>query len=621
MKKFLLSFLTLLMFQTLWAQTLTTTTFDFKSDPAMQTYTWSPKAYSSNGGSYSDNTVTNGNVTLEFVKSGSFGVLLQLDGNGKLAGMASSYNSLIVVSVPSGSTLQSIQFYGSGAMGFPNGEPGDLDSEFEGLMYWLADEKTPTNSVVFYAGAGTISYALIAKVIVTYTKPSTPLTFVSTSPSNGQTVNTFSSIQFNFNTKISSKLKNDGVTLQYPDGTKKTLSLGSTGNYSMVASLSGTALGKDGKTGDDGEYIVNVAAGSFQNSDGSQNQAYSTKFNVYAKRDILSYKNYPITSGAQLDVIKVIFNEQIKVDASKNPTVKLNGSTKGPLTLSVDPDDVTQKTVLMTAEAPFVELGDYTIEVPVGAIHTTFYGSSTEAENDRWNSAFTLSYNVYREESQAMQEARALLQKSGIGFPATTSAAYVNLKAAVEAVDGGGSEDGLGDLIAAYKAETDVTLPTSGSYYKVAKDNSYYAYSNGTLSTTTSPSGAYSFLVTKNGDGTYTLSTTEATGKPSKYLVAGAISETAANLTLAKGSQLGTLSISDFTGDYTFTDGSKPSTPVDPSSTVTPSFSFQSPYIVNAGDELLLVVSYSVDGISELVLLALSVLTLVEPISVEDKSE
>jgi hypothetical protein len=105
----------------------------------------------------------------------------------------------------------------------------------------------------------------------------------------------------------------------------------------------------------------------------------------------------------------------------------------------------------------------------------------------------------------------------------------------------------------------------------------------------TSSSKAYSFLATKSGDN-YTLTTTEAVSASPKYLAAGALSETAANLTLSKGSKLGTLAISGFTGDYTFTVGSKPATSVDPSTTITPDIHLQSKLVQNAGDELILLV-------------------------------
>ncbi len=583
MKKILLFIVTLFTVQVCLSETLTST-FVFNDMSKMQTYSWSPKALDTQKTQgYTGNTITNGEVSLFLgTQSGynSHGFTLDFDSEAiNPVGLTGFLHALYVISVPTGYTLNSIRFTGSGMLTQDLSTSGS--SSISGtLLTWSADGAN-VNTASFYAGGASTSTAMVRTIIVEYTKPSTPLTFSSASPTNGATVESFSSLKLYFNSTLQSVLKSDGVTISGGSLTNQKMTIGTPSSYNVTVSLPSSIT-----TLDDGEYTISVAAGTFQNNEGSQNAAFTTKVKVYAKRDILTYKSYTPTTGAQLDAIKVVYNDIIKVDASQNPVVKLNGTAKASLTLSVDPEDATSKTVLLQTDAPLTELGDYTIEVPAKAIHNDFYGTSNADALDRWNAAFTLNYTVDRPQTETMIAARAML-KTGIGYPAATSEAYLNLK---QAVDNDTDDATLTPLMEAFQAVTNVTLPTSGSYYKISKGSTYFAYSNGALSTTSSASSAYSFLATKNGDGTYTLTTTEATGKPSKYLASAAISETATNLTLAKGSKLGELSISGFTGDYTFTAGSKPATPVDPSTSISPDFFFQNKVIQNAGDALILVV-------------------------------
>ena len=583
MKKFLLFIVTLFSVQLCFSETLTST-FVFDNMTTMSTYSWSPKALNTTRtDSYTYNTITNGEVSLYLGKRANMnthGTTLDFDNNAEYPiGLTGMMNATFVISVPSGYKLNSIQFTGVGLLSQETTTVGT--SSLSGyLLAWNADGNT-TNTATFYAGGASSTTAIVKKITVSYTKPSTPLTCSSVSPTNGSTVESFNSLTLYFNSTIKSVLKTDGVTISGPNVTNQKLTIGTPSSYSVKASLPSSITKLD-----DGEYTVSVAAGTFNNNEGSTNQAFTTKFNVYAKRDVLTYKSYTPTSGAQLDVVKIVYDQAIKVDDSKTATAKLSGNYVGTLSLSVDPDDATMKTVCLTASAPITALGNYTIEVPTGAVHLDAFGTANADTYDRWNAAFSLNYTVDRPQTETMIAARAML-KTGIGYPAATSEAYLNLK---QAVDNDADDATLTPLMEAFQAVTDVVLPTSGSYYKISKGSNYFAYSNGALSTTSSASSAYSFLATKNGDGTYTLTTTEATGNPSKYLASGAISETATNLTLAKGSKFGVLSISGFTGDYVFTAGSKPATPVDPSTSITPDFFFQNKVIQNAGDALILVV-------------------------------
>lgn len=589
MKKFLLFAITLFSVQLCFSETLTSK-FVFDNMSLMSSYSWSPKALNINHSdsyvseSNPTNTITNGDVSLTLgVRKGykTHGVTLDFDNEGEYpVGLMGQQNSLFTISVPSGYTLDYIVFYGSGLLNQDTSTTQGDSSPGGALLTWNHKNVT-TNTASFWAGGNGTSGAYVTSITVSYNKPSTPLALNSVTPTNGATVESFSSLTYYFNSALKSVLKSDGVTISGPNVSNQKMTIGTPSSYSVKASLPSSITKLD-----DGEYTISVAAGTFQNTEGSTNGAFNTKINVYAKRDILTKESYTPASGAQLDVIKVVFGQAIKVDDTKSATAKLSGTYAGTLSLSVDPEDATMKTVLLTASAPLTALGSYTIEVPASAVHLDAYGTANEAAYDRWNPAFTLTYTVDRPQSETMIAARALL-KTGIGYPAATSEAYLNLK---QAIDSEADDETLTPLMEAFQAVTNVTLPTSGSYYKISKGSTYFAYSNGALSTTSSASSAYSFLATKNGDGTYTLTTTEATGKPSKYLASGAISETATNLTLAKGTKFGVLSISGFTGDYTFTAGSKPATPVDPSTSVTPDFFFQNKVITNAGDDLFLVV-------------------------------
>ena len=594
MKKILLLLLTSFVVQA--HSEIVSEVFDFNNPSELSQKTWSKPLTNSDvlQSALSDGrSVTDVNVSITFPNNNVGGGCTVSLYDNNLYVLYIAPNSEFVVSVGNGCTLSSIAFQGVASLNFVtvNSTGGTLDPTI--TKKWTATSNNVT-SVRF--GRGNVS-SRIQKMVVSYNKPSDPLKLNSTNPANNAKVESFSSISFNFNGNISSILKPEGVKLSGGKfTTAQILKAGATGSSTISYSLQSEVLGQNGKAGDDGVYTVTAEAGTFKDAQGSLNEAFTRTFEVYAKRTTLVYKNASTVPAAgasgkyeELPIIKLLYDDKVKVDASKSATVKIGSTYKGSLSLSLDPDDPEEKTILLTASSPFRELGNYTIEVPASAIHNQAFGTSDATTYDRWNAAFTLSYTVYREESATMQQARTLLKNSGIGYPTTTSTAYVNLKAAVEAVDAGGSEDGLTDLINAYNAETNVTLPTSGQYYKIAVNSKYLTYNgeNGNVGQTTNKNDAYSFLVTKSGN-TYTFTTTETT---TKYLSsASAVSATATNMTLSKGAELGELTISGISGKCTFETGTKPSTQGEPT-TLEPGVAFDTDNnSVNAGDELILVI-------------------------------
>lgn len=589
MKKILLFLLTLVSLQA-FSRIDETVTFDFSNPSGLNA---TPKLQMSvNGNVYGNivNTVFNaGEVTLSFTQGmGIEGVMIEkVDGVNFLS---VRHYATMTISAADGCEIQSISFAGAmGSLQLAVGEAGIVQ-----YLTWSDSKNQKPNSVKFENGDGD---AYFNSITVKYSRPSTPLSFYNSTPANGATVESFSSMSLSFDADLTVK-NSSGITLQGPASTTFT------GSETMNISVSGTtAVASVAKPiAKDGTYTVQVAAGTFANSEGSLNDAFSCTFKIYAKRTTLTYATVTPadkTTLAQIEGITLTFNDDVVIDESKNAAVKLNDVFKGVFALTL----VDKNTVSLTnTYVPYTDKGTWTIEVPEGAIHNTAFGQSEEY--DRWNDAFTLTYTVEREESALMKEARSLLQ-TGIGYPATTTDAYKNLKSAI---DNEASDEELAPLMDAYLNETEVELPASGSYYKIANvgdggNKLYYVYSNGELTTSSSATDAYSFLATKSEDGTFTLSTTE---KEPKYLTSKGIGA-ATNLTLAKlEGKWGQLAISDaegsLSGGYVFETGTQPEMPIDPSSRVylQAKLSPDPAVIQKAGDQLtLFILNVDVATLSE----------------------
>lgn len=415
----------------------------------------------------------------------------------------------MTVSVPANYKLLSIQFVeaATGDIYLGTDQPGDYNTVHK---QWNAGT-AETSQVVITNGPLDAS---IYKLRVTYTRPSTPLTFTGSNPSEqGTPVASFSTMTVSFDHVISKINEGKSVTIEGPgiEG-KQNLTLGPKGATSITLKSS-TEITKDG------QYTVTIPEGIFENSDGGINSEQIIKFSVYATRTTIKEWIVDPVEGTYTSLpasLTLTFPDDVTVSDTTGvlTIVEAGGdSHEYPIVFSLDE---TKKIVSLTNSHGIInEEGTCTLSIPEGAIHNSFY--KLNAEKDRWNPAFILSYTIERPEMTEVKNARKLLLQSGIGYPTETSAARKSLTTIVNMFDNpetiwNDSLTGvLKDSIAAFYAEKEVTLPTDKQWYKIIGVNAapdseciktYLFFSNDSvgLAKNDGDVNGYKFLAQYDGD-------------------------------------------------------------------------------------------------------------------------
>ena len=376
----------------------------------------------------------------------------------------------MTVSVPANYKLVSIQFVeaATGDIYLGTDQPGDYNTVYK---QWNAGT-AETSQVVISNGPLDAS---IYKLRVTYTRPSTPLTFTGSNPSETSgSIASFTSMTVYYDYAISKINDTKTVTIEGPglDDGKQSMSVGTPGSSSITLKYS-SEITKDG------QYTVTIPEGIFENRDGGTNSEQTIKFSIYAIRTIIKdWTEYPVqaTYTSLPAVVTLTFKDDVTVSDTTGvfKIVDAAGAEhEYPITFSVDE---TKRIVSLTNSHGVInEEGTCTLSIPEGAIHNSFY--KLNAEKDRWNPEFTLNYTIERPEMTEVKNARKLLAQKGIGYPTENSAARKSLTAIVNMFDNSETiwNDSLTgvlkDSIAAFYAEKDVTLPTDKQWYKIVGVN------------------------------------------------------------------------------------------------------------------------------------------------------
>ena len=467
MKKFLLSLLALVAINAsamASAMVEETVTFDF-TDPLGITFTPAlPPLQDTNGnilslGNSPQRTATAGPVSILFgVGQGNAGPAIYRYADGSYTLNIRKWSTL-TFSVTGGCQLTKIQFVGVNALTVPTGQKGRFNPTGN---YWYSYQDTNVQSVMLEQGFSDDSHC--PKIIVTYERPATPLNLSSSDPANDSTVSEFKTMKLFFNIGVTSQAQSSNITLT---GTRIS------GSKKMTASLSGstvTLTAPDSITRD-GEFTVTVPANTFFSSEGSSNQeAIQVKFKVVAKRDTFNpIKIEPDsgTVGALPQEIKLTFDNYVQKGTGIVKFTRAGGTESYMANVATE-----GKVATIINQHPFVEESNWTVEIEEKAFTNEF--PSTH-EDFRWNAALSLDYKVDGsqdgpQDSETMKEAKQALKLTGVGYPKNTSAAWTALNTLVMA-----SETPADDAIAAALTdlynETNVTMPTVDSWYKIAGVN------------------------------------------------------------------------------------------------------------------------------------------------------
>ena len=481
MKQFLL-FISLFMSTPAFAGVEETVDFNFQTLSSWQEMTTfsnedlyllkSTTEYSGNVVNISNHTLTVNPINVTFSTGSSYGggmIYKIINGNSLHYGLTLYKDARMTVEIGGNCKLKSIQFldYSTGGDISTIDQPGEYSSVH---LKWAAGN-ADVSSIRFTNGG---SDALIYRMRVVYERPSIPLSFSYSNPSEGSQVNSFNSMQVYFDrtiTKVNSSIGSPTISGPGIDGVK-----------TMTVTHSGSAvtLSVSPQITKDGQYTVSIPAGLFENAESGVNEAMTINFDVYATRNTLNQWTVDPAQGTYTSLpqdIMLTFADDVLVDDTKSGILSLtkidNSVSEYPVTFSVD--DTKRIVTLKNSHGIITEEGTCTITIPEAAIHNSFF--KVNEEKDRWNPEFTLTYIIERQERTEIKNARKLLALNGIGYPSANSTARTNLNSLVEAYDANPdswTEDNTSALTAAITAfydDVDVTLPSDGHWYKITGVN------------------------------------------------------------------------------------------------------------------------------------------------------
>ena len=416
----------------------------------------------------SNRTITDGPVTLSFDRpSGTPGVGFGHYGENSPYCFELGRMVSLKFSVSGGCVLTSVKFDQDTDIILPSGQPGSWNYMSN---TWTASDNN-TTSVTLTNGD---QAAKIYLITVKYQRPSTPMNFVSSSPAaNEQVMGTFKTMTMSFSSSVAQINNASSIKLTGKDieGTAIDQVMTVAAFGSTVTLTAPNAISKDS------ELKVTVPAGTFENSEGAVNmEDIVINFSLLAKRDIFNPTTIEPAEGTVAELpqeIRLTFNNFVKIGTGVVKFKQQNGELSFPATLEVDAEN-TMVAIIKHANGRQVEAATWTVEIPAKVFHNQYF--EVDETEDRWNEAKTLTYIIDGtqagpQDSETMKAAKAMLQKTGVGYPKTTDAAWVALNTLVNAEETP-SDDALKEAMGTLYNVTDVTLPEVDKWYSITGFNS-----------------------------------------------------------------------------------------------------------------------------------------------------
>ena len=413
-----------------------------------------------------DKTVTNGPVVLSFSRpDGTPGAGIARYGNGAPFCLEMGRLLSMTFSLSGGCILSSVNFDNDSDITKPEGQPGSWNYI---TNTWTATDNS-TTSVTLRNGDQS---AKIYTITVKYLRPSAPMNFISSIPAQGATVEgTFKTLTMSFSSSVVqvNNALNIKLTGSDLDGTVVSQVMAETHSGNIVTLTAGNAITKDA------DLKVTVPAGTFQNSEGAVNiEDIVVSFKVQAKRNDFNPTSVEPQSGTWSELpkeIRLTFNNFVKPGVG---SIKFT-QTDGTLSFSVSTANVVVNNNVATIihNYTITEPGSWTVDIPEKAFHNDF----TEDDPDyRWNSTFTINYTIDGsaagpQDSQTMKDAKALLQKNGVGYPTHNNPAWIALNNLVNSEDVADDESLQAAILDLYNT-TEVQMPEADKWYTITGVNS-----------------------------------------------------------------------------------------------------------------------------------------------------
>lgn len=456
-----------------------------------------------------DTTFINGPIQINFDKgdilSGSgVQIITIVSGNDTTYALKITNTAKIKFTSINGTTLNRIELT-------ENSLSGDIsvirDEKYKGdikLGTWKSLSDTPIDNVTF-VNSGYPS--LWTGLTVYYMTPSAILKPVNVSIENNTEIPEFNYIDLSFedNLKI---LDASGITILNGTDTIAN-SVGKDYKGNTLSKINASSIDNvikvsvDTPITKDGTYLLTIPVKSFESEDGYHNAELKYTFTVKTPKNTLNFIETKPEAG-RVDTLKsriiLTFNEDVLINDTAKIVLNKDNNPYRPLkvdTVFGNNKQVSLKFLNITDD--ITELGVYTIKIPEGTIYNAF--KDVDKDLERYNPAFTLEYIISNdppEDTDVMKAAKALLLKSGLGYPKETSAKRLALKALTEAEDIP-TDDQLTAAIGEFYNETDVVLPDSGIWYTIASVNAngdklYLYYNDGTVTLTDDAKKATAFM-------------------------------------------------------------------------------------------------------------------------------
>lgn len=479
MRKFILSLLALVSVN-VFAQIQRTVTYDF-SNPRGLTPSVTPKGDGDGRVIIDDRSnfksFREGPVRVDFSREGNvMGVYIK-DDNDNIY-LEISRGSKMVVTTVDDATINSISFSSDSYLGGlnPTKENENKGDWKYSSKTWTANAGQSVSSLTFW---NTGTPTSIRKMTIDYTMPTEILVPVANIKDN-DVLPLFKDMALTFE-----------KDMKVLDASKITVEGGN--NFSKVMTATAeknvVTLSLDEAIESDGTYTVTVPAGCLEDAEGFQNKKLVYVFKVEIPKNTFNFESVlPEQGNVEVvsDGIVLTFPESVgHVDSDINFLMYYeNGDSKTPkLPMYADKVLENGKAVVLKfnndIKEEFTDKGTYTIEIPEKVVYNAFYNIKGYESMMRYNPAFTLTYTIgadepdepdVPEDSQVMKDAKALLEKVGVGYPAADSEARTELDALTKATEVPTDETLKGAMDKFYK-ETVVELPEAGKYYKIATKN------------------------------------------------------------------------------------------------------------------------------------------------------
>lgn len=503
--RLLLSFLLILLSSSVFGQKQKVVTLDFTRPASLGLPT-------GNDNDLNDNTYTLGKANISFSRgTQDLGVRYIYQNDSYYLEM--NKGSRLFMKGVDGSVLNAISF---SVENF-----GDLNVVDENVGSWDSDKGiwscNGNGNITNVAFKNSGKHTLIKSITVTYTEPINILT--PSCDASQLAVASFNSLSLYFNSSMT-KVGNQSLSIT-GNGKAYPLSVGISGSKVTLSSSEAITT--------DGTYTISIPAGYFQNAEGYRNKALTYTIVVNTPKNTLNYVCVNPVEGEiekLTSPIMLTFGENLKAFSAEVMMYK-DGMEFSPVTIARSADN--GEVVKLSFDIPLgiSDKGIYTIKVPEKTIYNLL--------GKIYNPTFTLTYKVgYKPvpvDSETMKKAKALLKKSGVGYPAANSESRANLTALTTAEEIP-TDETLQKAIDAFYSETNVEIPTVGNWYYISNvgvtgSPLYVTAKNNELGVTANKSEATAFEVvepmlfkTING----------------KYLFTAAIEDNADNktMTLAK---------------------------------------------------------------------------------------